>query len=49
VKVTHTSTRRAEKGNRILIVIIVAVLIIGSAVALSMLFAFQGWWQVIFR
>jgi hypothetical protein len=38
-----------EKGNRILIVIIVAALTIGSAVALSMLVAFQGWWQVVFR
>jgi hypothetical protein len=38
-----------EKRNRILIVIIVAALIIGSAVALPLLFAFQGWWQVIFR
>jgi CHASE2 domain-containing sensor protein len=38
-----------EEGNRNLRIVIIVALVIGSLVALSILFAVLGWWQVIFR
>jgi hypothetical protein len=38
-----------DEGNRTWRILLVAALVIGGLVALSVLFAVLGWWQLIFR